>query len=62
MQDNTPERPESDTVTRALERARADRPLPGGGVILAATPLGNPLDASIRFIDALGSADVVAAE
>ncbi|WP_145943457.1 16S rRNA (cytidine(1402)-2'-O)-methyltransferase [Corynebacterium glyciniphilum] len=62
MQDNTPERPESDTVTRALERARADRPLPGGGVILAATPLGNPLDASIRLIDALGSADVVAAE
>ncbi|MGN0097169.1 MAG: 16S rRNA (cytidine(1402)-2'-O)-methyltransferase [Corynebacterium sp.] len=62
MQDNTPERPESDTVTRALERARADRPLPGGGVILAATPLGDPLDASIRLIDALGSADVVAAE
>lgn len=62
MQDNTPERPESDMVTRALERARADRPLPDGGVILAATPLGNPLDASIRLIDALGSADVVAAE
>lgn len=62
MQDNSPERPEFDTITRALERARGDRPLPGGGVILAATPLGNPLDASIRLIDALGSADVVAAE
>lgn len=62
MQDYTQQRPEPDTVTRALERARADRPLPGGGVILAATPLGNPLDASIRLIDALGSADVVAAE
>ncbi|MGP5931659.1 16S rRNA (cytidine(1402)-2'-O)-methyltransferase [Corynebacterium glyciniphilum] len=62
MQDYTQQGPEPDTVTRALERARADRPLPGGGVILAATPLGNPLDASIRLIDALGSADVVAAE
>lgn len=62
MQDYTQQRPEPDTVTRALERARDDRPLPGGGVILAATPLGNPLDASIRLIDALGSADVVAAE
>ena len=62
MQDYTQQRPEPDMVTRALERARADRPLPGGGVILAATPLGNPLDASIRLIDALGSADVVAAE
>lgn len=45
-----------------LARAAEDRPLATGGVILAATPLGNPLDASVRFIDALGSADVVAAE
>jgi 16S rRNA (cytidine1402-2'-O)-methyltransferase len=33
-----------------------------GGLLLAATPLGQPLDASPRLIDALGSADVVAAE
>lgn len=38
------------------------RPLPEGGIILAATPLGEPLDASIRLIDALSSADVIAAE
>lgn len=49
-------------VANAVERARSNRPLPGGGVILAATPLGNPLDASVRLIDALASADVVAAE
>ena len=33
-----------------------------GRVMLAATPLGNPGDASARLIEALGSADVVAAE
>ncbi|MDO5033027.1 16S rRNA (cytidine(1402)-2'-O)-methyltransferase [Corynebacterium sp.] len=36
-------------------------PLPRG-VILAATPLGNPADASARLIHALGHADVIAAE
>lgn len=36
-------------------------PLPRG-VILAATPLGNPGDASARLIHALANADVVAAE
>ncbi|WP_312096906.1 16S rRNA (cytidine(1402)-2'-O)-methyltransferase [Corynebacterium dentalis] len=45
-----------------LATAAARRPLPQGGIILAATPLGDPLDASIRLIDALGSADVIAAE
>ncbi|MEL4210963.1 16S rRNA (cytidine(1402)-2'-O)-methyltransferase [Corynebacterium bovis] len=45
-----------------LERAAADRPCPAGGVILAATPLGDPLDASVRLLDALATADVVAAE
>lgn len=45
-------------VARAVE----NRPLPQGGIILAATPLGNPLDASIRLIEALASADIVAAE
>ena len=45
-----------------LAIAAARRPLPQGGIILAATPLGDPLDASIRLIDALGSADVIAAE
>ncbi|WP_130839498.1 16S rRNA (cytidine(1402)-2'-O)-methyltransferase [Corynebacterium neomassiliense] len=43
-------------------RAAVDRPCPHGGVILAATPLGTALDASVRLIDALGSADIVAAE
>lgn len=43
-------------------RAAATRPSPAGGIILAATPLGNPLDASVRLIDALSSADVIAAE
>ena len=34
----------------------------GGRLLLAATPLGQPSDASSRLITALGSADVVAAE
>ena len=33
-----------------------------GWLVLAATPLGNPGDASARLVEALGSADVVAAE
>lgn len=33
-----------------------------GALVLAATPLGNSRDASPRLVDALGSADVVAAE
>jgi len=33
-----------------------------GRIVLAATPLGNVRDASPRLVDALGSADVVAAE
>jgi len=33
-----------------------------GSVVLAATPLGNPGDASARLIEALSSADVIAAE
>lgn len=45
-----------------LAAAAARRPLPEGGIILAATPLGDPFDASIRLLDALGSADVIAAE
>lgn len=43
-------------------RAASDRPCPQGGIILAATPLGNALDASIRLLDALSSADIIAAE
>jgi len=38
-----------------------ERPAPGT-VILAATPLGNPGDASARLVAALGTADVIAAE
>ncbi|MGO1276367.1 MAG: 16S rRNA (cytidine(1402)-2'-O)-methyltransferase, partial [Corynebacterium variabile] len=45
-----------------LSRAADDRPFPHGGIILAATPLGTALDASVRLIDALGSADIIAAE
>jgi 16S rRNA (cytidine1402-2'-O)-methyltransferase len=33
-----------------------------GRLVLAATPLGNPGDASARLVEALGSADVIAAE
>lgn len=33
-----------------------------GRLLLAATPLGNPGDASARLVEALGTADVVAAE
>jgi 16S rRNA (cytidine1402-2'-O)-methyltransferase len=36
--------------------------MPSGRLLLGATPLGQPLDASPRLIDALASADVVAAE
>lgn len=35
---------------------------PNGVLIIAATPLGNPADASARLRDALATADVVAAE
>ena len=52
----------ADAVAALLARAAENRPLPQGGIILAATPLGNPLDASVRLIDALASADIVAAE
>jgi 16S rRNA (cytidine1402-2'-O)-methyltransferase len=38
------------------------RPKTGGCLLLAATPLGQPSDASARLIEALGSADVIAAE
>jgi 16S rRNA (cytidine1402-2'-O)-methyltransferase len=53
---------DDDALRQLLDRAAGTRPCPGGGIILAATPLGNALDASVRFIDALTSADVVAAE
>ena len=33
-----------------------------GVLTLAATPIGNPLDASVRLLRALGSADLIAAE
>lgn len=36
--------------------------LASGTLTLAATPIGNPLDASVRLVRALGSADVIAAE
>ena len=44
-------------LTELTRRAAEQRPCPRGGIILAATPLGDPLDASIRLIDALGSAE-----
>ncbi|MCW2588924.1 MAG: rRNA ((1402)-2-O)-methyltransferase [Mycobacterium sp.] len=37
-------------------------PKTGGRLLLAATPLGQAADASARLIEALGSADVIAAE
>jgi 16S rRNA (cytidine1402-2'-O)-methyltransferase len=54
--------PLSGPLPRLLSRAADDRPCPHGGIILAATPLGTALDASVRLIDALGSADIIAAE
>ncbi|WP_059017038.1 16S rRNA (cytidine(1402)-2'-O)-methyltransferase [Mycobacterium sp. M26] len=36
--------------------------MPSGRLILGATPLGQPADASKRLVDALASADIVAAE
>ncbi len=50
------------SLSGLLSRAAENRPLPDGGIILAGTPLGDPFDASLRLIDALGSADVIAAE
>lgn len=47
---------------RVAESVRSRRPLPEGGIILAATPLGDPGDASLRLADALATADIVAAE
>lgn len=35
---------------------------PGGRLLLAGTPLGDPADASARLVTALGSADLIAAE
>ncbi len=43
-------------------RAGSDAGAPAGRILLAATPLGNPGDASARLRDALASADVIAAE
>lgn len=37
-------------------------PYGAGRLLLAATPLGQPGDASARLIEALGGADVIAAE
>ena len=54
---------DGDSVAGAV--TRSDRRLCGmspGRLLLAATPLGLPADASARLIEALGSADVVAAE
>ncbi len=41
---------------------RSCPPNPAGRLLVAATPLGQPSDASARLVRALGSADVVAAE
>ena len=54
--------PDALDANALVARAAENRPLPQGGIILAATPLGNPLDASVRLIDPLASADIVAAE
>ena len=39
-----------------------DPMLAPGVLTLAATPIGNPLDASVRLVRALGTADLIAAE
>ncbi|HIW95327.1 MAG TPA: 16S rRNA (cytidine(1402)-2'-O)-methyltransferase [Candidatus Corynebacterium gallistercoris] len=53
----------SDTrLDTLLDKAAEQQLVPGGGIVLAATPVGNPLDASIRLIHALQAADIIAAE
>ncbi|RAV31735.1 16S rRNA (cytidine(1402)-2'-O)-methyltransferase [Corynebacterium heidelbergense] len=52
----------SSAASHLAVRAEEHSPLPHGGIILAGTPLGNPLDASFRLLAALASADVIAAE
>jgi 16S rRNA (cytidine1402-2'-O)-methyltransferase len=44
------------------ESLRSCPPEPAGRLLLGATPLGQPADASKRLVDALATADVVAAE
>ena len=44
------------------ESLRSGPPEPAGRLLLGATPLGQPADASKRLVDALATADVVAAE
>jgi 16S rRNA (cytidine1402-2'-O)-methyltransferase len=46
-------------VTTSDQPARSDQP---GRLVLAATPIGDPGDASLRLVRLLGSADLIAAE
>lgn len=50
--------PAGENVGGGLPAAVADR----GGLLLAATPIGDPRDASFRLVEMLAGADVVAAE
>ena len=52
------------TVRRAGMRPATDRVvvMMSGRVVLAATPIGNPADASDRLRQVLATADIVAAE
>jgi 16S rRNA (cytidine1402-2'-O)-methyltransferase len=52
----------STAVGAVIEIDRKLSGMTGGRLLLAATPLGQPRDAAPRLIDALASADVVAAE
>src|ERR1700722_18176852 len=45
-----------------MQSNKPGKPMTGGRLLLGATPLGQPSDASPRLIAALASADVVAAE
>jgi 16S rRNA (cytidine1402-2'-O)-methyltransferase len=49
-------------VCHGLQCARTRRVSRSGQVILAATPLGNPADASLRLRDLIAEADIIAAE
>jgi 16S rRNA (cytidine1402-2'-O)-methyltransferase len=50
------------SASGSVDRVTGSASGPAGRIVLAATPLGNPGDASPRLVDALATADVVAAE
>jgi 16S rRNA (cytidine1402-2'-O)-methyltransferase len=50
------------SASGSVDRVTGSATAAAGRIVLAATPLGNPGDASTRLVEALATADVVAAE